>query len=265
LLQTFALDHKEIAEQCLKDGRTFSARIDTMDVTLDKTSFAKLPERALYVLLTLIVLLVALHSVTNYCWVTQACGGGTAAANDFGYLFNLNGETNLPTWFSIAILLLISLLALLIALHCQHMGQPSVAWWGLTFIFLLLSLDEGSDLHGLLRRLVTKPEAFGLLNHYFSWVIPAAAIVSVVAAVYGLWIFRLPKRTRWLIICAGTLYVGGALVLEAVGGVIVDETYLKPDYLLVSTLEETFEMTGAVVMIYALLDYARQRGVSFSF
>ena len=214
-MQTIALDHKEIAEQCLKDGRTFSARIDTMDVTPDKTSFAKLPERALYVLLTLIVLLVALHSVTNYCWVTQACGGGTAAANDRGYLFNLNGESNLPTWFSIAILLLISLLALLIALDSQRRGLSSVAWWGLTFIFLLLSLDEGTDLHGLLRQLVKKPAEFGMPNPYFSWVIPAAVIVPIVAAVYGLWIFRLPKRTRWLIISAGTLYVGGALVLEA--------------------------------------------------
>ena len=236
--------------------------LDSRQHVLSIDSF---PERAFYSLLAVIAVLVVTHSTLGYCWVTQACGPLTAPANSIGYLFNLSAEMNVPTWFSISNLLLVSVFTLPIALDYQRKGEPSLGWWGLFFVFLLLSLNEGSDLHGALTRLVKDPAAFGLHNALFSWVIPGAVIVLVLGAFYLRWVFRLPKRTRWLIIGAGTVYVGGALVLEAVGGLVVDETYLNPRYLVISTLEETFEMLGVALMIYALLDHARQRRLAFAF
>ncbi|PZF77768.1 hypothetical protein DK847_04880 [Aestuariivirga litoralis] len=225
----------------------------------------RLPESVLIALLSVAAVLVVVHSVVNYCWVTQACGPLTALDNAYGYLFNLSNETNVPTWFSIIILFLVSLCTLPMILDCRRKGIPALGWWGLFFIFLLLSLDEESDLHGMLKGLVKDPGSFGLHNALFAWVIPGAVIVLVVGLVYLRWVWRLPARTRWLIIAAGVLYVGGALVMELLGGMIADDTYMKPGYLVVSTLEESLEMTGVVVMIYALLDYARQLGIAFRF
>lgn len=219
----------------------------------------------LYTLLIVIAVLVVTHSAVNFCWVTQACGPLTAPANSIGYLFNLSAEMNLPTWFSICILLLVSVFTLPIALDYRRSGEPSLGWWGIFLVFLLLSLNEESDLHGALSGLVKDPAAFGLHNALFSWVIPGAVIVLVFGALYLRWIFRLPKRTRWLIIASGTVYVVGALVMEAVGGLVADKTYLTPGYLVVSTLEESLEMTGTALMIYTLLDHARQRRIVFAF
>lgn len=236
-----------------------------LDPRQDVIGIDGFPERAFYTLLAVVAVLAFTHSVVNFCWVTQACGPLTDPANSIGHLFNLNAEMNVPTWFSISILLLVSVFTLPIALYYRRKGEPTLAWWGIFFVFLLLSLDEGSDLHGALTGLVKNPAAFGLHNALFSWVIPGAVIVLVFGAFYLRWVFRLPKRTRWLIIGAGTIYVGGALMLEAVGGLVADNTYLNPGYLVISTLEETFEMTGIVLMIYALLDHARQLGLAFAF
>lgn len=223
------------------------------------------PERALATLLIIAAAFILVHSVVNYCWVTQACGPLTNPANQLGYLFNLSGEMNVPTWFSIIILFLVALFTLPIALDYRRKGQPALGWWGIMFIFLLLSLDEESDLHGMLKSLVKDPGEFGLHNALFSWVIPGAVIVLVVGLIYLRWVWRLPSRTRWLIITAGILYVSGALALEALGGVIADDSYMTPGYLVVSTLEESGEMAGVCLMIYALLDHARRRSIAFSF
>lgn len=236
-----------------------------MEKPQDFIQLNRVPEWLLATLLSVSAVLVVIHSTVNYCWVTQTCGPLTATANSFGYLFNLNAESNLPTWFSIVILFLAAMAALLLALDERHKGGASLGWWGMVVIFLLLSLDEGSDLHGMLTALVKDPGKFGLHNALFSWVIPGAVIVLFVGLAYLRWIWHLPSRPRRLIILAGTLYVGGALVLEAVGGMIVDETYLNPSYLVVSTLEESCEMAGAILMIYALLDLARQRRIAFAF
>jgi hypothetical protein len=236
-----------------------------LDSRQDALRSDRFPERAFYTLLAVVAVLVITHSIVNFCWVTQACGPLTAPANSIGNLFNLNAEMNVPTWFSISILLLVSVITLPIALDYQRKGEPSLGWWGLFFVFLLLSLNEESDLHGALTGLVKDPAAFGLHNALFSWVIPGAVIVLVLGAFYLRWVFRLPKRTRWLIIGAGTVYVGGALVMEAMGGLVADKTYLNPGYLVISTLEETFEMAGVALMIYALLDHARQRRLVFAF
>lgn len=225
----------------------------------------RFPERVLAILLAIAAVLVLVHSAVNFCWVTQACGALTAPANNLGYLFNLSAEMNVPTWFSIVILFLVSIFTLPIALDDRRKGKTVLGWWGLFFIFFLLSLDEESDLHGMLKGLVKDPGAFGLHNALFGWVIPGAVIVLALGLLYLRWVWQLPRRTRWLVIAAGTLYVGGALVLEAVGGMIADDSYMTPGYLVVSTLEEAFEMAGISLMIYALLDHARQRRIVFAF
>lgn len=87
--------------------------------------------------------------------------------------------------------------------------------------------------------------------------------------------FHLPTRQRLLFFVAGALYVGGALILEMLSAFYVDlyggqnnMTGLQIVAIhAITTAEETFEMLGVIVLIYALLTYLRSRlkDVSFYF
>lgn len=171
----------------------------------------------------------------------------------------VDGEGNIPAWFSASLLLCCAfLLGCIASLHRQQGGL--VAFWGmLSCIFVLLSLDEVAQLHELsIRPLREQFHTTGFL--YYPWILPAGLCVATLAVGYSRFQATLPGRTRWLFLVAGTLYVGGALAMEAVSGQhasLFGEQ--NPGYHVIVTLEELLEMTGAVVFIYALLDYMAGR------
>jgi hypothetical protein len=87
--------------------------------------------------------------------------------------------------------------------------------------------------------------------------VPGALFALCVAAVYLPFLARLPARTRNLFFLAGFVYVSGAIGFEMVGG---RQAALYGDdnltYKLLAHVEESLEMAGLVVLLYALLDYA---------
>jgi hypothetical protein len=96
---------------------------------------------------------------------------------------------------------------------------------------------------------------------YFAWVIPYALAVLVIGVLYLRFVWSLAARTRALFICAGSVYLAGALGFESVGGwyfslhgEIEDLTYS-----LLVAAEEFLEMSGIILFIYALLDYLRDQ------
>jgi hypothetical protein len=171
----------------------------------------------------------------------------------------VDGEANLPAWFSAALLLCCAfLLAVVGSAHKQEGGR--VFPWGLlSLLFLLLSLDEVAQLHELsIRPLREHFQVTGFL--YYPWIIPAGVCVSTLAIGYCGFLAALPGRTRWLFLAAGAIYLGGALGLEAVSGEMASVySERSPAYHAVTTLEELLEMMGLVLFIYALLDYWRSR------
>lgn len=91
---------------------------------------------------------------------------------------------------------------------------------------------------------------------YFAWVIPASVLVLVLLLVFLGFLAHLPTRTRNLFLIAGTIYVGGALGLEMVGGYYVESDRVENImYVILVTIEELLEMLGVIVFIHALLSY----------
>jgi len=175
----------------------------------------------------------------------------------FSRLFDLDAERNVPTWFSTVQLFLASMLAFMIYLDRRPDGTRLVAHWaGLGFIMLYISLDEAVALH---EQMILPLREFldlgGIL--YFSWVIVGALAVVAVVLIYVPFLKSLPKRTAILIFLAGTIYVGGALGLELVGGAIADKGE-QPSLLydIVAAMEESLEMIGIATFVFALADYA---------
>ena len=168
----------------------------------------------------------------------------------------VDGEGNIPSWFSACLFLLGSfLLATIASAQRQHRDHHVGRWWVLSLIFIYLSLDETAQLHELsIPPLRDAFHATGFL--YYAWIIPAAICVVLFILGYLSFLAKLPARTRGLFLLAGALFVGGALGVEAVSG---KHAYLHGEqnltYHLIVTVEELLEMAGLVVFTYALLDY----------
>ena len=80
--------------------------------------------------------------------------------------------------------------------------------------------------------------------------------MTLLAAAYTRFLFRIPRRSAILFIFAGVCFVSGALVMELISGHVYQAAGSKNIlYVVVQTLEETLEMSGIVIFIFALIDY----------
>jgi hypothetical protein len=178
-------------------------------------------------------------------------------------LLNLNGEANLPAWFSAALLLAAAaVLAVIWRTTPAGAGSGRRYWAVLAAVFVFLSADEAAEIHEMLNPLREHFGNGGLL--YWAWVVPYGIAGLALVAAYARFLTRLPSRTARLFVASGVLYVGGALVLEMAGGMVMDRVGRGTlPVVALYTLEELAEMSAVVLFIYALLDYLAQRDGGF--
>jgi hypothetical protein len=175
------------------------------------------------------------------------------------HLFYVDAERNIPALFSVMELLADSFVLLIIAHFKKVFGHRYLGHWiGLSLIFFFLAMDEGFSFHELL--VIPLHDALhihgGLLT--FTWVIVGAIFVILFLLSYLQFTFKLPAKTRRLFITAFALYVGAAVGLEMIGGDVADLFgFDSLPYLIQTTIEESTEMLGAAVFLYALLSYLR--------
>jgi hypothetical protein len=167
-------------------------------------------------------------------------------------------ERNFPTLFSVLILGFAGLIAAVVAALARRSRATDVSRWiTLSIGFLYLAFDEGLSLHERLSIPVRELVGTGFLgfSHTF-WAIPVLAVVVMLGIYFLPFLQRLPAKTRWTFLLAGTLYVGGAVGIELLSGNYW-ETVGKDDltYALIATVEESLEMAGIIVFIYGLLAY----------
>ncbi|MCF7818719.1 MAG: hypothetical protein K9M54_12655 [Kiritimatiellales bacterium] len=168
-------------------------------------------------------------------------------------LLNLDGEQNLSSLFSSALLWICSMLLGCIAAATAKKNMR-LEWMGLAGIFCLLGVDEFASLHERLGGMVDRcVESLGL--GCFAWMIPYSLLLVLFGVVYWRFLFGLPPETRKRMVMAGTIYVGGALGFEMVGGAWVLHEGAGWVYYVFVTCEELLEMTGSILFIYALSSY----------
>jgi len=178
----------------------------------------------------------------------------------------VDGEGNIPTWYSASLLLTCSvLLAVIATAHRQHRAGNVVGWLILSLIFGFLSLDETAQLHELsIAPLQDVFHATGFLH--YTWIVPAGVCVVLFVLGYLKFLMQLPRRTRRLFVLAGAIFVGGAIGVEAISGKQASlHGEQNSTYNLIITVEELFEMAGVIVFIYALLDYISRQFTKLAF
>lgn len=172
--------------------------------------------------------------------------------------FDLAFEPSVPNWYSSCSLLVCSVVLGLIS--CAKRRQRDRWFWHwfiLALLFVGLSVDEGVRFHEMLHTvLASRFETHGLL--YFPWVIPALAFIAVVGLSYIPFLMRLNRRTAVLFVIAGATYVMGAVGMDMLGGVIVEQHGMESiEHSFAQSVEELLEMLGVLIFLYALLDYVR--------
>lgn len=176
-------------------------------------------------------------------------------------LFNVNGENNVPTFFTVLLAICSAMLLAAIGFASkQNKKSDSRYWFVLGAGFLFLSYDEAFQVHERLgdpmRQLLGKSN-LGFL--YFGWVVPAMILVCVLALLFVNFLLRLPASTRHWMVFSGCLYLSGCIGMELIGGkyfVMYGADTLM--YGLLTTIEEGLEMSGMATFIYTLLGHIAQ-------
>ena len=168
--------------------------------------------------------------------------------------FDLAFEPSVPNWYSSCSLLVCGVLLGVIA-RAKRREAGFWHWAILAALFVGLSVDEGVRFHEMLHyAIASRVETHGLL--YFPWVIPALIFVALVGLSYLPFLMRLERRTALLFIVAGATYVMGAVGMDMIGGVIVEQHGMESiQHSFAQSMEELLEMLGVLIFLYALLGY----------
>jgi len=174
-------------------------------------------------------------------------------------IFSLSGEGQIPTMFSVILLLIGALLLALIAVASRKkLERPyTVHWAGLSFIFIFLAMDEALEIHEKWSQPIR--DTLNTTGYfYYAWVIPYAIMVLVFGLLYLDFVLHLPMKTRLQVVAAGLIYVSATLGLESLEGRHA-ELFGKHNWTFVTltTIEEFMEMSGVILFIYALMSYLR--------
>lgn len=198
---------------------------------------------------------VVVLAIASLSLAGQFCKHALGQDYLFGFvpLFDLNGERNVPAWFSSSMLLLCSvLLAAVASSEGRGGGRDVLRWRVLSVVFLFMSVDEAVQLHEQTIDPLRSVFGTGGIFHY-AWSIAGLAFVLVFAMAYLPFVARLDAGTGRLFVASGALFVGGALGMELVQGWHDGLYGVDGTTALITTVEEVLEMSGIVVFVYALL------------
>lgn len=175
-------------------------------------------------------------------------------------LFNMDGEGNVPAWFSSGLLMFSSQLLLITAIAERRQGTPWAGWMGLACIFAFLSVDEMAALHERIGRAAGDLAGVQGLLHEYAWVAVYIPFTALIGLLYVRFLLRMPRRVRLGMVLAGALYVGGAVGIELAGSPFwaADVADRGWPYFLMVGVEETLEMLGIWLFILAILTYQAQ-------
>ncbi len=175
--------------------------------------------------------------------------------------FDVNFERSVYTWLSASALLTAGLLLFVLADRLEK-GQPQRKYFiALGLIFFFLSADETLSIHERFGKLVPDSARSGAF--YFDWVIPALVLVAIVAVAFLRFLLTLPRKEMLLMVASGVIFVGGAVGMEMIAGVVVErfgEESLA--FRLEASLEEGLEAAGVLLFIYCLLNLLENSAVA---
>lgn len=217
---------------------------------------------SLDVVLRAAVAAVVLVTLANLVGIAMAPWEGDGFASGTAEWLLLANENNPPTWLASMLFLLAAGAAALCAAAAP--SEDRRWWWATGLLLTLFSLDEVASMHEKLDDYLNidtdaLPDFLG-----YGWVIPGVVILAGIATLFFRFVRRQPHATR-----AGILVGMGVIVLGAVGVEIVAAWWDSKNgrdnagYYLISTVEETLEMVGSLILLATLGAHAARGATRF--
>lgn len=200
------------------------------------------------------VMLVGLY------WLTGKFGPDAPGSYQLKRLFDLNGEANIPAWYSSVLWLAGAFYATRLFVEYRETGLfrfPAFYWLALALCATLLSLDESAGFHEAIGPVV---EEFlhGRANipGLYGWEKAAIPVVVLAGIANVPFLLRLPVRTALGCILAGAIFLSGAIGMESVGALVemqsISHFPVGLNWHRVIALEEFLEMLGVITLVYTL-------------
>jgi hypothetical protein len=176
-------------------------------------------------------------------------------------LFNMDREVNFPTYFNAILLFMVAQTFFLMGKSSKRIEDrySRTYWYFLTIIFVFLSIDEFVSIHE--RFIDLLPHVFGIGGTgvlRFAWIIPYGIFV-IAFGIYSIPFFlSLEKEYVVKYLIAGAVYISGAMIVEALGGIVFEQNNSIPTFeyiLFFVTPEETMEMLPLIYVININLKY----------
>jgi hypothetical protein len=173
------------------------------------------------------------------------------------HLFNVDGERNIPTFFTVLLAAIGATLLVVIGFASKR-GEKNDSryWFALAAGFVFLGYDEAFQVHEQL--VAPMRQLMGNSNlgfFYFGWVVPGIAGVCMLGLFFLKFLLRLPAVTRRWLVFAGCIYLGGCIGMELVDGKYAEAYGQDLMYSILVTVEEGLEMSGLATLVYALLGH----------
>ncbi len=233
-------------------------------------------------LLTVLTALLGLHLISVFAHVVL---GWKMEA--YTVLFDMDLESNLPTYFNSMLFFLAAMLMYVKGRGRE--GRLRRGWYTVAAVCAFLGVDEGSQIHEKFMfftlRLINHGQVTGSFGWlYYAWVIPYGLAAVLLGLILFRWFLALEARIRNGLIASGVLYVFGAVFMEMFSGKIAEhldpaaisaerlahlpceiyETgtchlYLDPGYIAAYTVEETCEMAALIFCIHVILRSLERR------
>ena len=197
----------------------------------------KIPVRKIFLVLSGVVfLLLFLHHRVPI--------NGNVFNREISRLFDLDGEGNIPAWFSGSLLLTIAYISLLNSWFSRQLGETKVAkrfWMSLFFIFLFFSFDEVGGIH----------ESITYITN-IKWVYLYAPFAFILIFLTLTFFFTGSGNKEVL-----SIIIVGILIFIA-GGLVAEWVYYQfgaPDWLdrFKIRFEEGLEMFGVIIILAGCL------------
>lgn len=168
--------------------------------------------------------------------------------------FDLDDESSIATWFSQALFIAISAGAALAA-YLSSVTAVRRLWKSISVLSLLLSIDEVTAMHELilqsLHNIFFKDTSSTISGN--AWLIVAPFVFA--GALWLLWKIAkiLPKRTLILFASAVFSFLIGAIFVDMFASIVEREAFLNQGIII--AFEETLELVGCIIVLYAIADY----------
>lgn len=173
----------------------------------------------------------------------------------FVELFNLNLEANVPSWYSAFLMIIISGLSFFIAKIKTSSEKKYFLF--LSIIFLFMSLDEISSIHEIMNKPVRNLLNLGSV-FYWAWIVPGLIFLIIFGLTFRQFFKLIGKRFSKLFVSSGVIYIMGVIGFEMLGGWLYSNKLGNSYYYIFEVVvEESLEMVGLWLFIYALIEYLK--------